>query len=1243
MSLILRLFLLIGLLLTAGAIHAQSGSCRVATSACIDTADRVINGITVSRPCWEYRDTYECVDPGAVNYCVGLQAQPSCSMQNVVCNETAFNGACKLETKTYACSGTYTGPPVGVIDLGSTYTITSATQDLGTCTSPASNPACTQTAPQVCVDGPGYKTIDGVSVYQDCWEWSRNYACSVSAAVNYCQPLAGAGCVESSAACIETGSDGACNSTRRNYVCTDKPPVAGSNIVLLDTSYTITKDAQNTTACDANAANPTCAVASTVCIEGPETRVINGLPVYKACWKTQVNYSCSLINAADYCAPLAGAGCTRQGTGVCAETGADGQCNRYNETYTCANNGSVTGPNIVATGTNYTVTKDVVDTTACDANSANPRCAVSGTVCAEGPETRVINGLPVYKDCWRSLVTYTCSQDNAVNFCAPLVAAGCTQQGAKTCTLTGPDGQCNRYEETYSCLNNGGVTGSNVTKLDTAYTIKTDQIDDSACAAQQGNNACAKPPTQVCTQGPETRTINGLAVYKDCWQWQQTYSCQISDAADYCSPLKVLGCTEAASVCDATGPDGVCNSYTKSYTCLNNTGVSGQNVVNLSTNYTIRNDFLETASCADPASNPACTVASETCVEPGGTRNINGLDVYKACWKYDRTYTCTVSSGANYCSPVAATPGCKSTGSTCIETGTDGRCIASEATYRCDDALANPLPTNVAFLNNAYTIVKDTIKDQCSDPASNSSCRVLSETCAEPGGTRNINGLDVYKPCWRWDRSYICQDASQVVSECAEFEGNPKCTLSRQTCAIDQFTGVPDCGLTTKIFSCEVRPAGSTDVQTCFEQSCVGSVCGKEEDAADPDFAKTVAVLELQRQAAGYMDESGRIFQGFKSRCERRLFGLSNCCKEKVQASNSSNATVFATQGLKFASEVVLNVGSAYVWDGYFGTAVNLYPEITGFVGGQVSKSYVAQPAAANSFSAYGIKATVQTFPNAATFAESFSVNWSFDPYSFALAIGVQILTKLAACNQEEQSLALKKGQRLCTLVGSYKTGSIFRRSFEGYCCYNSRLGRIVQEQGRKQLGKSYGSPRNPDCTGLTPEELEQLDFSKMDLSEFVADVQSKALDTTAALNRFVTRGESITASTATNKNEAIAQYMPPTPGGAGAVDRTPGQPGSPAAQTPRSNDDLRGCTPPRVMDEQVGVCKDPSGYYYEPYTNQQMPCARGFVRDPLAPACVDPATGIYYPFNSTVPMPCPAGRYLKLPEGVCKEPTAPE
>ncbi len=68
------------------------------------------------------------------------------------------------------------------------------------------------------------------------------------------------------------------------------------------------------------------------------------------------------------------------------------------------------------------------------------------------------------------------------------------------------------------------------------------------------------------------------------------------------------------------------------------------------------------------------------------------------------------------------------------------------------------------------------------------------------------------------------------------------------------------------------------------------------------------------------------------------------------------------------------------------------------------------------------------------------------------------------------------------------------------YCCFKSKLGRIIQEQGRLQLKKfapdgQWGSAEDPNCVGFTPEEFQMLDLSKMDLSEYFADIQTKAAE----------------------------------------------------------------------------------------------------------------------------------------------------
>ncbi|MBW1675427.1 MAG: conjugal transfer protein TraN [Deltaproteobacteria bacterium] len=63
---------------------------------------------------------------------------------------------------------------------------------------------------------------------------------------------------------------------------------------------------------------------------------------------------------------------------------------------------------------------------------------------------------------------------------------------------------------------------------------------------------------------------------------------------------------------------------------------------------------------------------------------------------------------------------------------------------------------------------------------------------------------------------------------------------------------------------------------------------------------------------------------------------------------------------------------------------------------------------------------------------------------------------------------------------------------------FNSKLSRIVHEQGRPELEgdiSSWGGPESPNCRGFTPEEFQMLDFSRIDLSEWYGDIEVKAQD----------------------------------------------------------------------------------------------------------------------------------------------------
>ncbi len=89
-----------------------------------------------------------------------------------------------------------------------------------------------------------------------------------------------------------------------------------------------------------------------------------------------------------------------------------------------------------------------------------------------------------------------------------------------------------------------------------------------------------------------------------------------------------------------------------------------------------------------------------------------------------------------------------------------------------------------------------------------------------------------------------------------------------------------------------------------------------------------------------------------------------------------------------------------------------------------------------------------------------------------------------------------RKNPNNCHYVGEYCAekwnflGIIFCAQMKKtYCCFNSPLAKIIHEQGRPQLGIEWGTPRYPNCRGFTAEEFQKLDFSKMDLSEWIEGV----------------------------------------------------------------------------------------------------------------------------------------------------------
>ena len=62
----------------------------------------------------------------------------------------------------------------------------------------------------------------------------------------------------------------------------------------------------------------------------------------------------------------------------------------------------------------------------------------------------------------------------------------------------------------------------------------------------------------------------------------------------------------------------------------------------------------------------------------------------------------------------------------------------------------------------------------------------------------------------------------------------------------------------------------------------------------------------------------------------------------------------------------------------------------------------------------------------------------------------------------------MAKGERLCVYIGTqcskHTPGLGCTEREERYVCFNSRLARILNQEGRRQLGRGWGTAQFPDA-----------------------------------------------------------------------------------------------------------------------------------------------------------------------------------
>ena len=110
------------------------------------------------------------------------------------------------------------------------------------------------------------------------------------------------------------------------------------------------------------------------------------------------------------------------------------------------------------------------------------------------------------------------------------------------------------------------------------------------------------------------------------------------------------------------------------------------------------------------------------------------------------------------------------------------------------------------------------------------------------------------------------------------------------------------------------------------------------------------------------------------------------------------------------------------------------------------------------------------------------------------------------ACPASTKELRARRDDaRACHYVGIHKKKvlGITLKKRKVYCCFNSKMARVVHEQGRGQLiekglwevaeNGGWGRAKNPLCGGMSARQLQEIDFDAVDFSEIYADLLDEA------------------------------------------------------------------------------------------------------------------------------------------------------
>jgi conjugal transfer mating pair stabilization protein TraN len=391
-------------------------------------------------------------------------------------------------------------------------------------------------------------------------------------------------------------------------------------------------------------------------------------------------------------------------------------------------------------------------------------------------------------------------------------------------------------------------------------------------------------------------------------------------------------------------------------------------------------------------------------------------------------------------------------------------------------------------------------------------------------------------------------NAGGVTTDCTTLETDPACAFVRATCVDGAQAASGDCFVWEETWDCggaQAIPQVTRDstLACAGPIRCLGTDCLDATPEQSDDFAKAAAALQtaqlmvLDSQCAstdaggGHYDvHQCTVFGGEAYDCKKAVGGIVDCCGTPDGISLADYLSLILAVGKLDSALMGLDPGAAVrgAWETLRDPAVSTWNAVTdsfaSVANNLMGKTVADATDAAAELGLAGFKQamtrqiaqwTLDVFGEAATntlFATAsggaaaqggalatdalqlggtlgMALSWVMTAY-LVYTIAVILVKLLWECEQDEFELGAKRELKSCHYVGSYCASDVLGVCIErrkSYCCFTTPLARILNEQVRPQLGRSWGSAKHPDCAGLAVDELARIDWSRVNLDEWLA------------------------------------------------------------------------------------------------------------------------------------------------------------